>query len=271
MTFEASGWAASAGHRLKLAWAMRRLCVADCRVGTRYHARSSCSAAPLSAADGHGRAPGLVCNAGLEARPWRSPSQNTHALLTHARACSIHMQVVMHQRRPPVPPGCPPGYASLMVRCWSQAPEDRWVDPPAPVAYPRASPRGRTLLPPRQECTMPPSVSGRRGSCAGSIALHCLPPACVTHLPSNRGPPCPQAHLSGGAAVLAGAAAPAAVCFGWCGEPARCAERRHVAACIRGVLQVDEGFRPLQKCVAPRLGLQKQAQHYECRTQAPQT
>ncbi|KAL4424227.1 hypothetical protein ABPG75_001528 [Micractinium tetrahymenae] len=34
-------------------------------------------------------------------------------------------EVVSRQRRPPVPPDCPPGFAALMARCWSQVPEDR--------------------------------------------------------------------------------------------------------------------------------------------------
>ncbi|KAL4442738.1 hypothetical protein ABPG77_006732 [Micractinium sp. CCAP 211/92] len=37
----------------------------------------------------------------------------------------MSFEVVVRQCRPPVPPGCPPGYASLMEQCWAQTPEDR--------------------------------------------------------------------------------------------------------------------------------------------------
>ncbi|KAL4442739.1 hypothetical protein ABPG77_006733 [Micractinium sp. CCAP 211/92] len=37
----------------------------------------------------------------------------------------LSFEVVVRQGRPPVPPGCPPGYSSLMEQCWAQTPEDR--------------------------------------------------------------------------------------------------------------------------------------------------
>lgn len=33
--------------------------------------------------------------------------------------------VVSQHSRPPVPPGCPDGYAALMQQCWADAPEER--------------------------------------------------------------------------------------------------------------------------------------------------
>jgi hypothetical protein len=33
--------------------------------------------------------------------------------------------VTVEKRRPPMPPGCPEGYASLMAQCWADSPRDR--------------------------------------------------------------------------------------------------------------------------------------------------